>query len=93
VPKYEYDCARCGPFSDYRPVADYELPVMCPDCGTLAPRAGLSIPAMSVGGAGRMRAEAVESGGAAASRHAAGCRCCSSKTFKVAREDWKRKLL
>jgi hypothetical protein len=48
---------------------------------------------MSVGGAGRMRAEAVESGGAAESRHAAGCRCCSSKTFKVAREDWKRKLL
>ena len=37
MPKYEYDCARCGPFSDFRPLAEYDLPVPCPNCAAESP--------------------------------------------------------
>jgi putative FmdB family regulatory protein len=91
MPKYEYDCQRCGLFADYRPLAEYELPVPCPTCGIEAPRAALCFPAMS------NRSAALERQGAsqfsAGPAHGAGCRCCGGKNFKISRKEWTAKLL
>jgi putative FmdB family regulatory protein len=89
MPKYEYDCPRCGPFADYRPMAEFELPGSCPGCGAEAPRASLSFPAMSTGPTARGAAAAGRF--QASSGHGAGCRCCGN--IKVPREEWTRKLL
>lgn len=94
MPKYEYDCPRCGPFADYRPLADYALPNACPDCGAESPRAALSVPAISTGPATPMHSNvAAANQFMATSGHGPGCRCCSGKSFKLRREDWTRKLL
>ena len=59
MPRYEYDCSRCGSFSDFRPLAEYELPVACPSCGAELPRAVLCFPAISTPAAA-MRADAAQ---------------------------------
>lgn len=94
MPKYEYDCPQCGRFADYRPIADYALPAVCPDCGAESPRASLSFPAISTGSSNASRSNiAVSDRFTATSAHGPGCRCCGGKSLKVRREDWTRKLL
>ena len=39
MPTYDYDCDRCGPFSESHPMAEFDLPQSCPACGDPAPRA------------------------------------------------------
>jgi putative FmdB family regulatory protein len=68
MPTYEYECPDCGPFTDVRPMAEYDQPQACPDCGAMAPRL-LACTAISGG--------AAEPGSAAPARaHAGGCACC-----------------
>ena len=68
MPTYEYECADCGPFTDVRPMAEYDQPQPCPDCGSMAPRL-LACTAISGG--------AADPGAAAPARaHAGGCACC-----------------
>jgi putative FmdB family regulatory protein len=50
MPLYEYQCRRCGPFSDWRPLAESSSPRLCPGCRRLAPRI-LSAPAVLRGAA------------------------------------------
>lgn len=38
MPLYDYECGRCGPFRDWRPMSEWEAPVPCPECSALAPR-------------------------------------------------------
>jgi len=90
MPKYEYDCPRCGSFSDFRPMAEYDLPAVCPSCGKDAPRAALSFPMISTGAAAGRRGDAAAATGFSAS-HGAGCRCCSGA--KIPRAEWTSKLL
>ena len=33
MPTYDYDCDRCGPFSESHPIAEFDLPQPCPACG------------------------------------------------------------
>ena len=33
MPTYDYDCDRCGHFSEGRPMAEFALPQPCPACG------------------------------------------------------------
>jgi putative FmdB family regulatory protein len=69
MPNYEYECENCGPFTENRPMALFDKPYECPDCGELAPRL-LTCPALAGG--------AVESTGASApAAHAGGCACCA----------------
>lgn len=69
MPTYEYECPDCGPFSEVRPMAEYDRPQPCPDCSAPAPRL-LTVPAL--GGA------AAEDTGAGLQRaHAGGCACCA----------------
>ena len=71
MPTYDYDCGRCGPFSESHPIAEFDLPQPCPQCGDPAPRA-LTLPAIG-GGA----AEAPSTGMPFRS-HPGGCACCAA---------------
>ena len=44
MPTYEYMCKKCGPFTQLRAMAEYELPSACPECGARAPRVLLTAP-------------------------------------------------
>jgi putative FmdB family regulatory protein len=44
MPFYDYLCAKCGPFTDMRPMVESSLPLGCPGCGKKAPRAFLTAP-------------------------------------------------
>ena len=84
MPVYEYECAQCGPFSTFRPMADYALPCPCDLCGTPAPRAYLTAPALATMDAGKRKSIAVNERSANAPRrsggaHPPGCGCCGSK--------------
>lgn len=71
MPNYDYDCGRCGPFSESHPMAEFDLPQACPSCGDQAPRA-LTLPA--IGGA-----PTEETATATPFRsHAGGCACCAA---------------
>ena len=69
MPNYEYECETCGPFMENRPMAEFDRPQPCPDCGDMAPRL-LTCPALGGG--------AVEGGAMpSAPAHAGGCACCA----------------
>ena len=69
MPNYDYECENCGPFSEQRPMAEFDRPQPCPDCNELAPRM-LTLPAIGGG--------ATENTGATPMRaHAGGCACCA----------------
>jgi putative FmdB family regulatory protein len=70
MPTYEYECADCGPFHEVRPMAEYDRPQPCPDCGALAPRL---LTCAAIGG-GAQESMAV----APARAHAGGCACCAA---------------
>jgi putative FmdB family regulatory protein len=92
MPKYEYDCSRCGPFSDFRPMADYERPAICHSCTIEAPRASVSVPAISTRSARASReGTASASRFSASSGHGAGCGCCGD--LKIPRKEWIKKLM
>jgi putative FmdB family regulatory protein len=92
MPKYDYDCPRCGSFSDYRPMAEYELPAICPGCGATSPRAALSLPMISTGAATKTSRDlALKSRLASSSGHGPGCGCCRGK--EIPRAEWVGKLL
>jgi putative FmdB family regulatory protein len=44
MPTYEYMCKKCGPFTQMRAMAEYELPSDCPECGAHSPRVLLTAP-------------------------------------------------
>jgi len=72
MPTYEYECENCGPFTETHPMAEFDRPQPCPDCGTAAPRL-LTLPAIRSGGA-TMQDAAV----APAKAHPGGCGCCAA---------------
>lgn len=82
MPFYEYNCARCGPFTQLRPVSAFRDACPCPRCDAPSGRDGLSVPALSAMDAGTRRAHAVNERSAHAPRrsggHGAGCVCCGT---------------
>jgi putative FmdB family regulatory protein len=75
MPTYEYECADCGPFSEVRPMAEFDRPQPCPDCAKPAPRL-LTLP--SIGGGAR------DDAGAAPMRaHPGGCACCAPRRLSA----------
>lgn len=84
MPAYDYGCEDCGLFTVVRPMAEYDLPHDCPECGHASPRALLRAPGLAMMGAGRRNAYATNERSANAPRlsadggaHRAGCKCCS----------------
>lgn len=86
MPVYDYDCVKCGRFTAMRPMARSAHPLECPDCGTPAPRAFFTAPAIAGMDAGRRNAIATNERSANEPRqskaHGAGCGCCSGSTPK-----------
>lgn len=74
MPTYDYECADCGPFSDVRPMAEFDRPQPCPDCEQPAPRL-LTAPALAGG--------AREASAAPAQAHAGGCACCAPRRLSA----------
>lgn len=74
MPTYEYECGDCGPFTEVRPMAEYDRPQPCPDCGIEAPRL-LTAPALGGG--------AQEVSSAPAPSHAGGCACCAPRRLSA----------
>jgi putative FmdB family regulatory protein len=79
MPTYEYACRRCGHFEAVRPMAEYDLPEACPDCGQASPRT-LTLPSFASMDAGQRIARSVNERSANAPRssaaHRPGCSCC-----------------
>ena len=97
MPVYDYLCVSCGPFTDMRPMAEYDLPQDCPDCGGVAPRVMLTAPNFSGLSSERRVAHATNEKNAhaprtsaefkaeQADRHGKGCSCCSGGNKKISR--------
>ena len=79
MPTYDYDCERCGPFSESHPISEYDLAQPCPGCGDPAPRA-LTLPAIGGG--------AAEPAGPATPfrAHPGGCSCCAAPARRFSAE-------
>ena len=44
MPTYEYMCKKCGPFTQFRAMAECDLPSACPECRARSPRVILTAP-------------------------------------------------
>jgi putative FmdB family regulatory protein len=90
MPVYDYLCGRCGPFTETRPMAEYDAAQDCPHCGEAAPRALLTAPHFAAISTERRLAHATNERSAHApstllqmkSAHGAGCACCSGKSMR-----------
>jgi putative FmdB family regulatory protein len=97
MPVYDYLCEECGPFTALRAMAEYDLPLECPDCGVMAPRALLTAPNIASMNPQRRKAFAVNERSASAPRtlsemknaHGAGCGCCGGKAMRYTKRDKK----
>ena len=74
MPTYDYECEDCGPFTEVRPMAEYDRPQPCPDCGQNAPRL-LTAPSLSGG--------AQEAVAPPARAHSGGCACCMPRRLSA----------
>lgn len=91
MPTYEYLCDDCGPFTEFRPMSESDLPHDCPHCGDAAPRAYLTAPYMSGLSAERRHAFATNERSAHAPQttsgtgktHPSNCGCCSGKSSRM----------
>lgn len=87
MPVYEYECGDCGAFTALRPMAEFEAPCPCPDCGEVAPRVMLTAPAISAMSRSSRLAHAANERSAheprRSSGHGAGCGCCSGKSLSL----------
>ena len=84
MPMYDYQCASCGPFTAFRPMADYAKPAPCDECGADAPRAILSAPAFASMDGGLRAAHATNERARHEPRrwsgaHSAACGCCKPR--------------
>lgn len=86
MPNYDYDCPRCGGFTQTRPMAQSAEPCACPDCGTPSPRAFFSTPFLAAMEPATRRAIGINEQAAHAPKrskslgHGPGCSCCGPKT-------------
>jgi putative FmdB family regulatory protein len=84
MPMYEYWCDAHGGFSDMRPMAEYDKPGNCPDCGAAAPRVLLTPPRVlrmdAVVRHSHSTNEQAADSPKRLSTHGPGCSCCSGGT-------------
>ncbi|HYG89437.1 MAG TPA: zinc ribbon domain-containing protein [Azospirillum sp.] len=83
MPVYEYECRACGGFTALRPMAEFQDPQPCPECGAVAPRVIHTAPAFAGMPAAARRARATNERSADSPRlssqgghvHGPGCGC------------------
>jgi putative FmdB family regulatory protein len=91
MPVYEYLCEGCGPFTAMRPMAEFEAPLECPDCGASAPRVMLTPPRFSALAAdvrlahmtNERSANAPRNSRSLGGKHPSGCACCSANSGRL----------
>ena len=91
MPVYEYQCAECGPFTEIRPIAEFDQPCACPQCSAVAPRVLLTAPHFACMPAEKRKAKAINERSANAPQtldqykatHGPGCGCCSGKPSRM----------
>jgi putative FmdB family regulatory protein len=91
MPVYEYLCPGCGPFTQMRPMSEYELPSDCPNCAASAPRVILTAPHCSAVSTQTRMAHATNERSADSPRtlssmsasHASGCSCCTGQSSRL----------
>ncbi|MEW6396102.1 MULTISPECIES: zinc ribbon domain-containing protein [unclassified Afipia] len=91
MPVYEYLCNDCGPFTEMRPMSEYDMPQDCPHCAVAAPRAILTAPHFSCMPASTRKSHAINERSANAPKtlgeykayHKPGCGCCSTKPSRL----------
>lgn len=87
MPTYEYLCNDCGPFTNFRPMAECDEPDDCPQCAMSAPRVILTAPRFACMDASTRTIHATNERSRHAPKtsaeykasHGAGCGCCSGK--------------
>lgn len=89
MPVYEYLCDDCGPFTEMRPMSEYDLPCDCTTCGAESPRVILTAPRFSCMPSESRIAHATNERSRHAPKtvgeykeqraHGANCGCCSGK--------------
>ena len=87
MPVYEYMCDACGPFTDMRPMAEFERPQPGETWGAQSPRVILTAPNFSCLPASTRIAHATNERSKSAPKtvgeykasHGANCGCCSGK--------------
>ncbi len=85
MPFYDYLCCDCGPFTDIRPMAEYDAPGDCPRCDARSPRVLLTAPQLSSMPGGKRLAHAMNERSSQAPKtlgeykatHGPGCGCCA----------------
>ena len=89
MPVYDYECTRCGPFTEMRPMAEADRSHECPQCGEDAPRTYLTAPYLAAMSRERRLAHATNEQSASAPRtlsgskaHGAGCGCCAARPLR-----------
>jgi putative FmdB family regulatory protein len=89
MPVYDYQCDRCGAFTEMRPMAECDLPHDCPVCGAESPRAFLSVPYLASMSSERRLAYATNERSSSSPQtlsglkaHGGSCGCCSGKSFR-----------
>ena len=87
MPVYDYECRECGVFTALRPMSECREPLSCLECGKMAPRVFLSMPAIAGMDPARRTAIAVNERSSHEPRfsraHGNGCACCSAKGGKT----------
>jgi putative FmdB family regulatory protein len=91
MPVYEYLCNDCGPFTEFRPMSEFEQPNDCPHCSIPAPRVILTAPNFACMPSHARKAHAVNERSAHAPKtldqhkasHGPGCGCCSGKRSRL----------
>ena len=94
MPVYEYLCENCGPFTEVRPMVEFEQPQPCPGCGCSAPRVMLTAPNFSSVSSTARLAHATNERSASSpatlsamkAQHGGGCSCCSGSFGKKGRK-------
>lgn len=91
MPVYEYLCNDCGPFTEIRPMSEFELPCECPSCAAAAPRVILTAPHFACMPATTRKAHDVNQRSRHEPKtldqykasHGPGCGCCSKKPSRM----------
>jgi putative FmdB family regulatory protein len=86
MPLYEYECAAHGTFEAMRPLAEYQLPHACPECGEQSARVvttvNLGLVPTTTRKAHQRNEKSAHAPGSTRERHGKGCSCCSGDQRK-----------
>jgi putative FmdB family regulatory protein len=59
MPLYHYICRDCSEFTQWRPMREAGQPAICPNCGSVSPRA-VSAPHLAIMDTSKRKAHAIE---------------------------------